>query len=289
MVYEALSPALTSLTGERMQYASLTCLTAEPLCAKIKMKTMRFLCSFLLFLLLISCERNSNKIVTQSETLSTQNVKKELPSGIENEKTTKLVDNQLRHQELLKLLNRIGFIELPYIANYPTNSLKKNVFNCSQEKISLLKDFYGNHIEMIGFIPDTTNFYAILYITLETTQVPNLITFDKQGTLIDRKAITEENSWLFPGYIIKCEEYTRIEKDLTLNYFFMMIHDYESFDKNDEDIRFKLYEKGLNDSVSYKRFMYHYEKTGRILSTGKIEFDTLNKIKVREVVKIENE
>ena len=66
---------------------------------------------------------------------------------------------------------------------------------------------------MIGFIPDTTNFYAILYITLETTQVPNLITFDKQGTLIDRKVITEENSWLFPGYIIKCEEYTRIEKE----------------------------------------------------------------------------
>jgi hypothetical protein len=251
---------------------------------------MKILCSFLLILLCISCGRNSNKVVTQSETLSINNEQKNLSPDVENENLKKLEENQLRLQELSILFKKVGFLELPYNALYPSQVIGKHKLTHQQNEKLISQDFNYHESEVYGFIPDTTNYYAILFTRLgHETLIPCIISYSKSGELIENKTITEENSWLFPGTIISCEEYTTIEKDLTLKYYYKMIYDYESYDKNNENVRFKYKGKYDTDSINYKRYCDHFEKEGYISETGKIVFKELVKLKFRELIKIENE
>jgi hypothetical protein len=197
--------------------------------------------------------------------------------------------NKSKVEELNALIEEVGFIELPYAAHYPMEIDSNYITNCTKEHPAIFDLLIGCHNDLVGFIPDTTNFFALLYINLETSETPRIITFNKKGDKIDDKLITEQNSWLFPGEIIENEEYTMINSDLSLQYRFLMIHDYESFDGEEENIRFKQFEEGVKDSIVYKRFKYRYKKKGEIKSNGVIKFDSLIRVNNGEVVPLEND
>lgn len=196
--------------------------------------------------------------------------------------------NKSNVEELHILIDEVGFIELPYIAHYPMEIDSNYITNCTKENPAILDLLIGCHNELVGFLPDTIKFFALLYFNLETSETPRIITFNKKGEKINDKIITEQNSWLFPGEIIENEEYTKINPDLSLQYHFLMIHDYEAYDGDEENVRFKEFEEGIKDSIVYKRFKYLYKKKGEIKSNGIISFDSLLRVINGEIVPLDN-
>jgi len=151
------------------------------------------------------------------------------------------------------VIDDAGFVELPYKTYY---GQKGAIFIESN-----LKTLYG--IGWIyGVLPDTSLFYGILFDN-GVSETPFLTTFDKRGNLIISDMLGEENSWEkgMVGEIILCEEYTIVNKDLTLHYYFNSKHLYEG-------------NSGEYDVLICENF----EKRGKINTAGKIIFEEKMKI-----------
>lgn len=95
---------------------------------------------------------------------------------------------ELKIEQIQKVIKKSGFIKLPLIfdANID-NSLKFNYDVDFKGNDSLIfdEDIY----RIVGFLPDTTNYYAFLFHSVGDMLYPTIMTLDKKGNKIDRQII----------------------------------------------------------------------------------------------------
>jgi len=165
-----------------------------------------------------------------------------------------------KRDRILTIKDSIGFISLPYIAEFnPTN---KSTYRITGVDSIFRKDFSRlGDVYLVGFLPDTTKYYCILFTGVAAVGNPGLITFDKKGNKISSELITEENCLIYVGDILFCKEYSLINPDMTLEYEYRSIVVQEKSD--------------LTSDTIYT----HLKRFGEINEQGKIilgKIDTLN-------------
>jgi len=95
---------------------------------------------------------------------------------------------EIKIEYIQELVNKIGFIELPLVFDANNeNALKSIHFINMKGKDSLLFD---NTVErIIGFLPDTSKYYAIMFYEVGDMLYPSIMTIDKTGNKIGREII----------------------------------------------------------------------------------------------------
>ncbi len=160
--------------------------------------------------------------------------------------------NYLIHE----LIKEVGFISLPYKAVFNASTEKTYRIQCWGKDSILCKDFRGTDSYVVGTLPDTSDFYSFIFITISAIAKPNLVTFDKKGNRISFKPLTEENSVIYVGEVLECEEYAIIDKDLKIFSYFKS--------------------RVVNETPTvdvYDTVCTRYEKKGQVKPNGEIEFD----------------
>jgi hypothetical protein len=103
-------------------------------------------------------------------------------------KHTQGQSHDIKLEQVKTIIQQSGFVKLPltFDANLD-NSLKSN-YNVDLKSIdSLIFDSDINSI--VGFLPDTAEFYAFLFHTVGDMLYPTIMTIDKNGNKIDRQII----------------------------------------------------------------------------------------------------
>ncbi len=98
------------------------------------------------------------------------------------------------------------------------------------------------------------DYYAVIRLGLADCALPYLITYDKNGKVIDNKSLVIGSCGSGPGFA--CEEFTIIKNDFTI---------YSS----DTISTFEI--DSLGDEIKGTREHYIIYKKGRLLNSGKIE------------------
>lgn len=91
-------------------------------------------------------------------------------------------------EQIRIVIKKSGFIKLPLIfdANID-NSLKSNYDVEFKGNDSLI--FKNGISRIVGFLPDTTNYYSFLFHSVGDMLYPTIMTLDKKGNEIDRQII----------------------------------------------------------------------------------------------------
>lgn len=122
---------------------------------------------------------------------------------------------------------------------------------------------YDNEDGILPYCTFKTNgdYYAAVRIGLADCALPILITYDKDGNVIDEKSLGIGMGGFGPGY--SCEEFTIIKSDFT-------IYSSDTISEAKTD--------SLGREIKGTKVTYVIYKKGRLLSSGKIELsDTLRK------------
>lgn len=95
---------------------------------------------------------------------------------------------EIKLEQIRKVIQKTGFVTLPLIfdANID-NSLESNYKVDFKSNDSLI--FESDIWSIIGFLPDTTDYFAFLYHTVGDMLYPTIMTIDKNGNKIDRQII----------------------------------------------------------------------------------------------------
>ncbi len=122
---------------------------------------------------------------------------------------------EIRLERIKKVIQESGFVKLPLSFDaYLVNSLKTNYNVDSKGQDSLIFD--SDIYEIIGFLPDTTKYYAFLFSTVGDMLYPTILTIDKKGNKIDRQIICATGC---EGHvavaITSCYDSVWISQDLT--------------------------------------------------------------------------
>jgi hypothetical protein len=205
-----------------------------------KMKKINYILA--IFFLFTSCNffNNSTETVqtTQKDQIS-QPISEEKPP-FQEELTTL--------QTIRKIIDMVGFVELPYKIYYDQDGV-----DVRNEDIYILQRKIGVQAGCFyGILPDTTHFFGVLYFVAASIAYPNLATFDKEGILIDKQSIVGDNCYEMAGASVFCDEYTIINKDLTMHYHYKSKH---------------IFDGGNYGAVLVCK---HIERDGRIEKNGKI-------------------
>jgi hypothetical protein len=113
-------------------------------------------------------------------------------------------------------------LELPFRANFDTTTV--GTFRVKfWEADSLFRNDFRSDAYVMGLLADTANFFAFAYIEIASVGNVRLITFDKSGRKIDNERLTRDNCVIYVGEILLCKEYTIVETDLSLNYYFKSV------------------------------------------------------------------
>ena len=120
-------------------------------------------------------------------------------------------------------ISKFEVLPLPFIANtgcYEPDFSSSVPLNMDTDSIFI--GYVGPSVT-VGMLPDTSNFYAIIYCTASACYMPVLAVYSKNGTLIDKKEISK-GCGAGVGYI--CSEVLRIKSlnDITV------VYTQESFD-----------------------------------------------------------
>jgi hypothetical protein len=106
----------------------------------------------------------------------------------DSQRLTNKSPKEIKKEQIQKVIKKSGFIKLPLIfdANID-NSLKFNYDVDIKGNDSLIfdEDIY----RIVGFLPDTTNYYAFLFHSVGDMLYPTIMTLDKNGNKIDRQII----------------------------------------------------------------------------------------------------
>ncbi|MFZ6012591.1 MAG: hypothetical protein ACOYXT_19765 [Bacteroidota bacterium] len=123
-----------------------------------------------------------------------------------------------------------------------------------------MKEFgrLGGDPYMVGFLPDTSRYYGIVFYAVAAAAIPGIITIDKQGQRISVEYLTNESCADLVA--IYCREFTTINPDLTLNYYSKL-----------------LFESDLTKDTS-DTLCTQYVRRGKITTTGVIELGTMETI-----------
>jgi hypothetical protein len=128
--------------------------------------------------------------------------------------------NTTKPRELTKadfirtFVKKAGYIDLPYAHNLTTDN---ETYKYSIDSKSLDSLFFDNSInQIIGVIPDTTTYFAILYYDPGDDLYPSLRTFNKSGEIIDSKKICLGYSAGCGCECDSCSDLTTIGEDLKI-------------------------------------------------------------------------
>lgn len=101
---------------------------------------------------------------------------------------TKKESQARKLEQIRKVIEKTGFVSLPltFDANID-NSLQTNYEVDFKSDDSLI--FESDIYRIVGFLPDTTNYYAFLFHTVGDMLYPTIMTLDKMGNKIDRQII----------------------------------------------------------------------------------------------------
>jgi hypothetical protein len=93
-----------------------------------------------------------------------------------------------KYEQIQHLINTSGFIKLPLIFDANNeNALNINYSVNPATDDSLLFEY--EKFDIVGFLPDTTNYYAFLYLSVGDMLYPTIVTMDKNWQKIDEKVI----------------------------------------------------------------------------------------------------
>lgn len=95
---------------------------------------------------------------------------------------------EIKLDQIRKVIQKTGFVTLPLIfdANID-NSLKSNYDVDFKSNDSLI--FESDIWSIVGFLPDTTDYFAFVFHTVGDMLYPTIMTIDKKGKKIDRQII----------------------------------------------------------------------------------------------------
>jgi len=95
---------------------------------------------------------------------------------------------EVKLEQIRKVIQKTGFVSLPLIfdANID-NSLESNYSVDFKSNDSLI--FESDIWNIIGFLPDTTDYFAFLFHTVRDMLYPTIMTIDKKCNKIDRQII----------------------------------------------------------------------------------------------------
>jgi len=95
---------------------------------------------------------------------------------------------EVKLEQIRKVIQKTGFVSLPLIfdANID-NSLESNYSVDFKSNDSLI--FESDIWNIIGFLPDTTDYFAFLFHTVGDMLYPTIMTIDKKCNKIDRQII----------------------------------------------------------------------------------------------------
>lgn len=113
--------------------------------------------------------------------------------------------------------------------------------------------------QVLGYLPDTTNFYAFVAFNTETDDyTPALITYDKQCNVIDVKRIRLHSAFDIVQDILEDENYMIIDKNLDLDYYCHIVKHWEDIVDQDS--------MTIDSELEVKNH-------GQILPNGKIQYE----------------
>jgi len=123
----------------------------------------------------INCNNRQNK------TVSEQNAKDEQVQY----KTSS--EQNIKYEQIKYLINKSEFIKLPLIFDAKNeNALKVNYLTDLTSNDTLL---FKSRYDIVGFLPDTSNYYSFLYLRIGDMLYPTIVTMDKSWKKIDEKII----------------------------------------------------------------------------------------------------
>jgi hypothetical protein len=93
------------------------------------------------------------------------------------------------HEQIQYVIEKSGFIKLPleFDANIETDL--KSTYSVNRNSNDTLL-FENGIFDIIGFLPDTMNYYAFLYFSIGDMLTPTIRTMDKNWRKIDEKFIS---------------------------------------------------------------------------------------------------
>ena len=138
-------------------------------------------------------------------------------ASCDSQRLTNKSSQEIKTEQIQKVIKKSGFIKLPLIfdANID-NSLKFNYDVDFKGNDSLIfdEDIY----RIVGFLPDTTNYYAFLFHSVGDILYPTIMTIDKKGNKIDRQIICSAGC---VGHTVvevsSCYDSVWISNDLKIN------------------------------------------------------------------------
>ena len=139
-----------------------------------------------------------------------------IAGGCGQNSTKKTEKQRNKYEQIQFVIEKSGFIELPleFDANIEY-SLKTNYLVNRESNDTLL--FERGIYEIVGFLPDTTNYYAFLHYTVADRLFPTIVTMDKSWQKIDEKIISTQGCLTSPLVDVEsCYDSVWIYKDLKI-------------------------------------------------------------------------
>ena len=154
--------------------------------------------------------------------------------------------------EFKKFISKFKILPLPFIANtgcYEPDSSLSVPLDMNTDSIFI--GYIGPSLT-VGMLPDTSNFYAIIYCTAAACYMPVLSVYSKNGTLIDKKELSK-GCGAGAGYICSEELIIKSLNDITVVY----AQEYYDVDNFGNEV------KGTNKK-EIDTYKYSIEKQGTI-------------------------
>lgn len=168
-----------------------------------------------------------------------------------------ITDSSLKRLQIIrKIIDLVGFIELPYTLEYN----KGKTYSIIEIDRGLISEDLGSY-SLYGTLPDTNHYYGFITCLPIDYCMAKLVIFDKKGRLIDKKELLENNCYHEIGEDIYCNEYIIINKDLTMNYYYSS--------------------KYVSNLIEIDTICEHYEKNGFISDQGIIIFEKRKEFKCK--------
>jgi hypothetical protein len=124
--------------------------------------------------------------------------------------------NEIKLEQIKRAIHKSGFVKLPlaFDANNENSFESTYVIDLnSNDSLIFDSDMYS----IVGFLPDTTGYYAILFHTVGDMLYPTILTLDKKGKKIDRQIICASGC---AGHafvdVISCYDSVWVNKDLRI-------------------------------------------------------------------------
>ena len=131
------------------------------------------------------------------------------------------------YEQIQYVITKSGFIELPLVFDASIESaLKSNykINRTSNDSLLFEQEIY----DIIGFLPDTTNYYAFLHLAVGDMLYPTIITMDKKWQKIDEKVICTTGCLVHPFMnVTSCYDSVWVYQDLKFKSISRLIGTFE--------------------------------------------------------------